>query len=274
MHFINKNFFGFEFEDKGNSTIIKLHTLVKPKKNDYSDKYQAAIDKVKKNCNAFINIKVAAKLFGKDNEDASNTEMYAYHHQSKGKEVTWITTDEQYGPWSDACGVYDTYFIAIPYKQTISAIECSEGVEIMKVTSRSYAKVYGAKGIFTWRNPEKKYDKDSSEGTNFSKTLYMIVNVRRDAKKPCIKIHEVRIPKYAIQKATEANNDKANFYISTSVITLDFPENNTSVESSRNFYPNAFITRDTLTLAEAQELEERTKQNIMNLVTKIPVNNT
>lgn len=272
MHFINKNFFGYDFVPKDKSTIIELHTLVKPKKNDYSDKYQAAVDKVKKNCNAFVNIKVDDNV-GK-NTDASDVEMYAYHHQSKGKEVTWITTNEKYGPWSDACGIYDTYLIAIPYKQTISAIECSEGVEVMKATSRSYAKVYGTKGIFTWRNPDKKYDKDSAEGTNFSKTLYMIVNVRRDAKKPCIKIHEVRIPKYAINKAAEANNDKANFCISTSVMVLDFPENNTSVESSRNFYPNASVKRAMLTLEEAQKLEESTKQNIMNLVTKIPVNNT
>lgn len=272
MHFINKDFFGYNFVPNNKSTIIELHTLVKPMKSDYSDKYQAVVDRIKKNCKAFINIKVDDNVG--NNTDTSDVEMYAYHHQSKGKEVTWITTDEKYGPWSDASGVYDTYLIAIPYKQTISAIECSEGVEVMKATSRSYAKVYGTRGIFTWRNPEKRYDKDSSEGTNFSKTLYMIVNVRRDVKKPCIKIHEVRIPKYAINKAAEADNASANFGIPMSVMVLDFPENNTSVESSRNYYPNAPIRRDMLTLEEAQKLEERTKQHIMNLVTKIPVNNT
>ena len=168
----------------------------------------------------------------------------------------------------DECkGKIDTYFIAIPYKQTISKITCPAGVEVMKATSRSYSKVYGQRGTFDWRDPSRKYSKESAEGKNYSKTLYLIVNVDRDCKNPYITIEEVKIPKYALEKAIESGSD-STFHITHNTINVELPKNQTADTSSRNFYPSGKLRTVDYTIKEAQELEDVVKRNIMDLIDK------
>ena len=265
MHYINKNFFGFDIEKRKDITQLALYAIVSPKKFGDNNNYNDTLRKVTEASNSFINM----RFNNSDSElaDFSDVPVYAYKHTKQGKEVCWTTTGEGHGPYEECKGKIDTYFIAIPYKQTISKITCPAGVEVMKATSRSYSKVYGQRGTFDWRDPSRKYSKESAEGKNYSKTLYLIVNVDRDCKNPYITIEEVKIPKYALEKAIESGSD-STFHITHNTINVELPKNQTADTSSRNFYPSGKLRTVDYTIKEAQELEDVVKRNIMDLIDK------
>ena len=265
MHFINRDLFGYIIENKGETDQISLFAIANRRRFEDSDKYRKFMDRVKNVSNSFINMRFNVN----DGAliDHSDVPVYAYKHTVKGKEVCWTTTGSGHGPWDECRGKIDTYFIAIPYKQTIASITCSEGVEVMKVTSRSYSKIYGSRGTFDWRDETRKYPKDSTEGKNYNKALYLIVNVTRGAEDPHIEIDEVKIPRYTIQKAIENNSSPDTILkISHNTITVNLPENQESDNSYVNFYPSGKIKNYDYTLEKAKQLEDIVKVNIMDLI--------
>lgn len=278
MNFINKDLFGIIVENKSDNAKkpldqVALYAIASPKKFSISSKYTEFMKKVSDISGPFINMRF--KGCWPDNADYSDVPAYAYKHVNKGNTTCWITTDAYSNIYQHAEQHWHTYFVAIPYKQRISSIKCEPGVEILKVSTRTYAKVHNSRGQFDWRDPSIEYKKDDSRGQHYNKVLYMIVNVALECKNPTITIDEVKIPAFQIKKDIEANTVKETYNVTHNEITMtiempvpayEFPPEN------EDFYPqdNVHQVKERFAVLNAM-LDDKNNVPLMDLITQTPI---
>lgn len=274
MNFINKDLFGIIVENKsGNAKNphdqVALYAIASPKKFSINNKYNEFMKKVSDITGPFINMRF--KGYRPDNADYSDIPVFAYKHVNKGNPTCWITTDHTSDIFRHAELNWHTYFIAIPYKQRIASIKCEPGVEILKVSTRTYGKVHNARGQFDWRDPSIEYKKDDSRGQHYNKVLYMIVNVEIDCKDPTITIDEVKIPAYQIKKDVEANNVKETYNVTHNEIKMTIPYYDCPPENE-NFYPqdNVRQVKERFAVVNAM-LDDKNNVPLMDLITQTPI---
>lgn len=274
MNFINKNLFGIIVESKSDNVKkpldqVALYAIASPKKFSINDKYRNFMKKVSDITGPFINMRFKGHY--PDNADYSDIPVFAYKHVNKGNQTCWITTDPTSDIYRHAEYKWHTYFVAIPYKQRISSIKCEPGVEILKVSTRTYAKVHNSRGQFDWRDPSINYKKDDSRGQHYNKVLYMIVNVALGCKDPTITIDEIKVPVNQLKKDIEANTIKETYNVTHNEITMTLPSNDCPPENE-NFYPQDKMhqVKERFAVVNAM-LDDKNNVPLMDLITQTPI---
>lgn len=273
MNFINKDLFGFIIDDKtsgnGKSSIdqVSMYAIASAKKYSEDASYKKYMKKIADNSNPFISIRFKNPHQGK--MDYATQEVYAYKHDNKGNLTCWVTSDPKSDAFKDSAELWNTYFIAIPYKQKINSIICSSGVEIVKVSTRTYAKIHNKRGQFDWRDNTINYPKDSTDGKNYSKVLYMIANVALGCKNPTITIDEIKLPVYNIKKDVENHCEHPTYPVTHNKTVIEIPDA-TNCHLDMNFYPHDELKQSRWAFADASAAINDTAP-LTSLVNQTPI---